>query len=80
MRLETEKEATPFPSSADEPSVEPPSMKVAVPVTPEEGLTVAVNVTCCPKAEGFSDDVNAVVVSTGLPSTVCVKDNEMLLA
>ena len=47
-RLETEKAATPLALSVDEPSAEPPSMKVTVPVAPEDGLTVAVNVTCCP--------------------------------
>jgi hypothetical protein len=47
-RLEVEKAATPLASSADVPSVEMPSMKVTVPVAPEDGLTVAENVTCCP--------------------------------
>ena len=47
-RLEVEKAATPLASSADVPSVETPSMNVTVPVAPEDGLTVAENVTCCP--------------------------------
>lgn len=43
-----------------------PSKNCIVPVGPEEGLTVAVNVTCCPSADGFNDDVRAVVVLAAL--------------
>ena len=35
---------------------------VAVPAPGETGATVAVKVTDCPKSEGFTEDVNAVVV------------------
>jgi len=47
-----------------------PSKNCTVPVGPEDGLTVAVKVTCCPNTEGFSDDVNVVVVLARF--TVCV--------
>ena len=53
-----------------------PSKNWTVPVAPEDGVTVAVTVTCCPNAEGFSDDVNAVVVLIAL--TVCVSDDDVL--
>jgi hypothetical protein len=77
-RLEVEKAATPLALSADVPSAEAPSMNVTVPVTPEDGLTVAVNVTCCPNAEGFSEDDNDVVVLTVPAMTACVKDKDVL--
>ena len=38
------------------------TVPVAVPAPGETGLIVAVKVTDCPKAEGFAEDVNAVVV------------------
>jgi len=47
------------------PICEPASENVTVPVgvpVPEAGLTVAVNVTGCPGADGFADDERAVVV------------------
>jgi hypothetical protein len=47
------------------PRVVVPSRKVTVPVgvpVPEVGATVAVNVTDCPKTDGFADDVTVVVV------------------
>jgi hypothetical protein len=47
------------------PICEPPSENVTVPVgvpVPEAGLTVAVNVTGCPGADGFADDERDVVV------------------
>ena len=47
-RLEMESVATPLASRADVPIAEPPSLNVTVPVAPEDGLTAAVNVTCCP--------------------------------
>ena len=77
-RLEIENAATPFELSAEVPSVETPSMKVTVPVAPEDGLTVAVNTTCCPNAEGFSDDINAVVLLIEL--TVCISEEDVLPA
>ena len=39
-----------------------PSLKVTEPVA-EEGVTVAINLTFCPKIEGFADDVSVVVVT-----------------
>ena len=50
------------PLNATDPREMAPSKNCTVPVGPEDGLTVAVKVTCCPNTEGFSDDVNAVVV------------------
>jgi hypothetical protein len=47
-RVDVENVATPLALSAEIPSVEAPSMNVTVPVAPEDGLTVAENVTCCP--------------------------------
>jgi hypothetical protein len=39
-------------------------LNVTVPVgVPDEAETVAVNVTACPKVEGFSDEVRATVVA-----------------
>ena len=46
-----------------------PSKKVTVPVA-VEGVTVAVNVTFCPKIEGLSDELTVVLVASWL--TVCV--------
>ena len=79
-RLEVEKVATPLPFSAELPRDVEPSMKVTLPVAPENGLTVAVNITCCPNADGLNDDVNAVVVVTGLADTVCVTEADVLPA
>ena len=64
------------PLNATEPKEVAPSKNSTVPVEPEDGLTVAVKVTCCPNTEGFSDDVNAVVVLAGL--TVCVTAEDVL--
>jgi hypothetical protein len=50
------------PLRATAPRELPPSKNCTVPVGPNDGLTVAVNVTDCPDDEGFSDDVNPVVV------------------
>jgi hypothetical protein len=61
--------ATP-PASGDAPITEPPSLNVTVPVAPADGLTVAVNVTGCPNADGFRDEVNAVAVSTMPAATI----------
>src|SRR6516164_6764232 len=48
------------------PSVVAPSKKVTVPVgVPDPGataLTVAVNVTDCPRADGFTDDITTVAL------------------
>jgi len=76
--VDNEKAATPLALSADVPIVEAPSMKVTVPVAPEDGLTVAMKVTTCPKADGLSDDVKAVVVLTVLATTVCVREADVL--
>ncbi len=52
--------------SVTEPSESEPSKNstdpVAVPAPGETAATVAVKVTDCPKSEGFTEDVNAVVV------------------
>ena len=65
------------PLSATVPNGVAPSRNCTVPVGPEDGLTVAVNVTACPNTEGFSDEVNAVdVVVTAL--TVCVTADDVL--
>ena len=57
-----------------------PSLKVTVPVgVPVPGavaITVAVKVTACPKTEGLTDELTAVVVLALL--TVCVKVDEAL--
>jgi len=77
-RLAVDSVATPLALSAEVPSVEAPSMKVTVPVAPEDELIVAVNITCCPYADGFSDDVNVAVVFTVPTFTVCVTDADVL--
>ena len=63
------------PLRATVPSRLAPSKNCTLPVGPENGLTVAVNVTCCPNVEGSSDDVNAVAVLAGF--TVCVSEEAM---
>ena len=78
-RLETDNTATPLALSVAEPSVAAPSLNVTLPVGPEAGLTVAVNVTSCPNAEGFRDEVNVMVVATTPPVTVCVSGDDVLL-
>jgi len=50
------------PLRATVPRELPPSKNCTVPVGPNDGVTVAVNVTDCPDDEGFSDEANAVVV------------------
>lgn len=66
--------------SADEPITALPFKKVTVPVgvpVPDEGTAVAVNVTFCPRTDGFGEDVSDVVVAIRL-LTVCVKTEEVL--
>src|SRR5574340_523139 len=61
------------------PRTAAPSLKVTVPVgvpAPGPALTVAVNVTGCPKSAGFSDDATAVV--DGPAVIVCVSTLEVL--
>ena len=62
------------------PSVAAPSKNVTVPVgVPKAGataVTVAVNVTACPRADGFSDDVTVVELAPRF--TVCVSAAEVL--
>jgi len=52
--------------SVTEPSESEPSknstVPAAVPAPGETAATVAVKVTDCPKSEGFTEDINAVVV------------------
>ena len=76
--VDVENVATPLPLSAVVPSVKAPSMNVTVPVAPDGGFTVAENVTCCPNADGLSDDVTVVVVPIVLADTVCVSAAEVL--
>ena len=74
--------ATPDPFSVPVPRVVAPSLNVAVPVgVPPVPVTVAVNVTDCPKTEGFCEDVSVVVLGlttasvglAGSPDTPVVK-------
>jgi hypothetical protein len=67
-RLVVVKAATP-PASVPEPNVALPFLKLTVPVGVPDEETVAVNVTDCPKVEGFSDEVTDVDVG------VCVTLN-----
>jgi len=65
--------AFPFPSSDCVPIELAPSLKVTLPVgVPALEATVAVNVTVCPKSDGFGSDVNVVVVLAGLTVWVSV--------
>ena len=57
------------------PRVVAPSLKVTVPVA-VDGDTVAVSVTEAPKVEGFSEEVNAVVVEAFV--TACDSAEEVL--
>ena len=66
--------------SADEPIAAPPFRKVTVPVgvpVPDEGTTFAVNVTFCPRTDGFGADVSVAVVAIRL-FIVCVKTEDVL--
>ena len=80
-RLEVENATVP-PMSVPVPSVAVPSRKVTVPVgVPAPGvftLTVAVNVTLWPKAEGLVSEATLVVVASGL--TVWLRAPEPLAA
>lgn len=56
-----------------------PSMNATLPVgtpEPEEGVTMAVNVTDCPVTDGFTEEVTVVAVAVrpaaSVTSTVCV--------
>jgi hypothetical protein len=77
-RLEIDSVATPLALIAEVPIVEPPSMNVTVPLAPADGPTVAVNITCCPYADGFSDDVSVVVVFTVPTFTVWTSEADVL--
>ena len=77
-RPDVDRVATPFVPSADVPRMELPSLNVTLPVAPEDGLTVAENVISCPRVEGLSDDVNAVVVLITLADTTCVSEDDVL--
>lgn len=72
-RVEVAKVATPEPFSVPVPSVVAPSLNVTLPVgVPEPGaetVTVAVKVTDCPKTDGFTLEMSAVVVGSGF--TIC---------
>jgi hypothetical protein len=57
--------ATP-PVSVTVPSVVVPSLKATVPAgVPPADVTVAVNVTGCPKVDGFVEDATSVLVAAG---------------
>ena len=71
--------AVPPAESVPVPSVVVPSRNVTEPVA-VLGVTVAVNVTLCPKIDGFRDDVKAVEVAVPAEFTVCVRTAEMLAA
>jgi hypothetical protein len=49
-------------------------------LVPDEGVTLAVNVTGWPDIEGFADDASAVVVLIEPALTVCVSAAEVLAA
>ncbi len=66
--------ATPF-ASVPVPMVLAPSINATEPVA-VLGLTVAVNVTLCPKADGFKDEVTAMLLEALF--TVCVSAEETL--
>jgi hypothetical protein len=59
----------PLEPSADEPRLVLPSKNVTVPVgvpVPDDGLTEAVNVTFCPRTDGFCEEVTEVLVPVRL--------------
>jgi hypothetical protein len=64
------------PLKATAPNGVAPSKNCTVPIGPEDGLTVAVNVAGCPNVDGFRDDVSVVVVVIAL--TVCVTVGDVL--
>ncbi len=61
------------PLIAPVPSVVLPSLNVTVPVA-AKGVTVAVNVTVEPYAEGFADEARVIVVLAGSTVWVSAKD------
>jgi hypothetical protein len=69
------------PDSAAKPSFVAPFMNVTEPVgLPVEGATaatVAANVTVCPNAEGFGDELSVVLLDATL--TVCDRVDEVLV-
>jgi hypothetical protein len=77
---DVESVALPEPRAAV-PNVVEPSRKVTVPVgVPVAGataVTVAVNVTVCPKTDGLTDEVTVVELTPF--TTVCVRAADVLL-
>lgn len=66
VKLETDKAALPFPSSAALPSVAPPSLKTTEPVgVPELELTIALSATAVPEVAAGTDVV--IEVDVGAP-------------
>ena len=72
VRLDVVSVAWPVGPRTTAARVVAPSVNVTVPVgaTPADGpfvtVTVAVNVTACPKIDGFGDDVRVVAVSASM--------------
>src|ERR1700676_2947900 len=66
-----------LPVSATVPNASAPDLNVTVPVAPV--VTVAVNVTICPKLDGFGLEATVVLLAL-LPVTCCVKTAETLEA
>jgi hypothetical protein len=80
-RFVGEKVATPLALTGDEPRLVLPSLNVTVPVgvpVPDAGVTLAANVTFCPRTEGLGDEVKDVDVPTIL--TVCISTDDVLVA
>jgi len=72
------KVAWPFQFSEPVPTVEPLFVNVTVPVgMPAPDVTVAVKVTACLLAEGFTEETNVVVVAASATFTTSVKDVEL---
>jgi len=74
------KVATAAPFSVPVPRVVPPSLNVTVPVgvpAPAVTVNVAVNVTDCPKLDGFTEEVSALLI---VPCTLCVNTADVLPA
>src|SRR6202140_4550570 len=67
-----------LPVSATVPSAADPDLNVTVPVGLPPVVTVAVNVTICPKLEGFR--LEATVVLLGFLLTTCFTGVETLAA
>src|SRR5437773_37093 len=72
--------AAPEPSSATVPKIAAPSLNVTFPVeVPAPGavaVTVLVNVTDCPKTDGFTDEASELPVAAWL--TICVTVPDVL--